>query len=135
MQGLLMPNHLVHVLLPFIFWSGHPCSRQHTLSEDAAHRGTVTLVQALSPVGRCKTFDAGADGYGRGEGFAVLILRGQSMHADGALAWIQVSQRSRQIDGSCAQGAQHVRRCYAAAGSDYTRDTRAQPLAGLHIAP
>ena len=31
--------------------------------------------QAFSPVGRCKTFDAGADGYGRGEGCAALVLR------------------------------------------------------------
>src|SRR4051812_26642398 len=30
--------------------------------------------QALSPVGRCKTFDSSADGYGRGEGFATAVL-------------------------------------------------------------
>lgn len=31
-------------------------------------------VQALSRVGRCQTFEASADGYGRGEGIAVLLL-------------------------------------------------------------
>lgn len=31
--------------------------------------------QALSPVGRCQSFEATADGYGRGEGIAALLLR------------------------------------------------------------
>lgn len=35
----------------------------------------ICLLQALSPVGRCKTFDAAGDGYGRGEGFTVAYMR------------------------------------------------------------
>ena len=40
----------------------------------AATTSRICLLQALSPVGRCKTFDAGGDGYGRGEAFAVTVL-------------------------------------------------------------
>ena len=42
----------------------------------APHMG-VALTQAgmLAPDGRCKTFDARADGYGRGEGAVVLVLK------------------------------------------------------------
>lgn len=41
------------------------------------------LPQALSPVGRCQSFDAAADGYGRGEGFAAIVLT-QSTRASSA---------------------------------------------------
>lgn len=35
----------------------------------------ICLLQALSPVGRCKSFDASGDGYGRGEAFSVVVLK------------------------------------------------------------
>ena len=35
----------------------------------------ICLLHALSPVGRCQTFDAAGDGYGRGEAFTVAYLR------------------------------------------------------------
>lgn len=37
------------------------------------HLGASAL-QSLSEVGRCKTFDASADGYGRAEGAAAAVL-------------------------------------------------------------
>jgi myxalamid-type polyketide synthase MxaD len=39
--------------------------------------GTIALckLHALAPDGRCKTFDAAADGYARGEGCGILVLK------------------------------------------------------------
>ena len=49
----------------------------------AGTTAAICQLQALSPNGRCKTFDASADGYGRGEGVSVLVLRpaGSSLQA------------------------------------------------------
>ncbi|MDC0676176.1 type I polyketide synthase [Sorangium atrum] len=35
----------------------------------------LSRLRALAPDGRCKTFDASADGYGRGEGCGVVVLK------------------------------------------------------------
>ncbi|HET8640608.1 MAG TPA: beta-ketoacyl synthase N-terminal-like domain-containing protein, partial [Pseudonocardiaceae bacterium] len=35
----------------------------------------LSKARAISPDGRCKTFDASADGYGRGEGCGVVVLK------------------------------------------------------------
>ncbi|MDB9517354.1 SDR family NAD(P)-dependent oxidoreductase [Roseofilum reptotaenium CS-1145] len=35
----------------------------------------LSKLKALSPDGKCKTFDAAADGYGRGEGCGIMVLK------------------------------------------------------------
>ncbi|BDA51457.1 probable inactive phenolphthiocerol synthesis polyketide s at N-terminal half [Coccomyxa sp. Obi] len=53
-------------------------------------------VNALSPVGRCKTFDASGDGYGRGEGFTVAYLRGGQHARSGAMLAVMCSSAVNQ---------------------------------------
>ena len=43
----------------------------------------MTQVSALSPDGRCKAFGADADGYGRGEGVATIMMRPQEDTEEG----------------------------------------------------
>ena len=45
-------------------------------------RMNAIQVQALSAVGRCQTFEAAADGYGRGEGCSVVLLQPSSSAGD-----------------------------------------------------
>ena len=59
--------------------------------------------QALSPVGRCQSFDAAADGYGRGEGFAALVLTqhgaASGLEAEGACVWAHIRGSAVNQDG------------------------------------
>lgn len=79
------------------------CSRAPALVRPKRTAGMVDklklgppLLQALSPSGRCKSFDASGDGYGRGEGFitallaqtqvgppAMAVVRGSAVNQDG----------------------------------------------------
>ena len=68
----------------------------------------LTSFQALSTVGRCKTFDVSADGYGRGEGVGLMFLAasagGEQMLP--TLAVLQV--RNGQIDSAAGQAVPDV---------------------------
>lgn len=62
------------------------------LSEESSR--TLSFIQALSPDGRCKTFDSAANGFVRGEGCGLLVLKRLSdaqRDADDILAVIRGS--------------------------------------------
>ena len=82
----------------------------------------MAQVNALSPDGRCKAFDAAADGYGRGEGVAVAVLQPFSGHEEGTgratlalLTGSAVNQdgRSSSLTVSAAQHIAIYLVCYA----------------------
>ena len=69
----LVSTHLAHTAL-YNFECGAAMAAGTNIMLLADTTAAICQLQALSPVGRCKTFDASADGYGRGEGFTVAIL-------------------------------------------------------------
>jgi acyl transferase domain-containing protein/acyl carrier protein len=60
----------------------------------------MAQMQALSPDGKCKTFDAGANGFVRGEGCGVLVLKRLSdAQRDGDRIWAVVKGSAVNQDG------------------------------------
>jgi len=63
----------------------------------------MTKTYALSPEGRCKTFDEGADGFVRGEGCAVIALKRLSdAERDGDRIWAVIRGSAMNQDGRSA---------------------------------
>lgn len=60
----------------------------------------ICQLQALSPVGRCKTFDESADGYGRGEGLASFVL--QAFEGNKAAIGIITGSAANQVSKSAS---------------------------------
>ena len=86
--GLMGPSLIVDTACSSSLVTTHLACQSLRLGEcDLALVGGVNLIygpetyisfskaRMLSPDGRCKTFDAAADGYGRGEGCGVIILK------------------------------------------------------------
>ena len=68
------------------------------LTPDAS--AVLAEMQATAPDGQCKTFDASADGYGRGEGCGVLILKRLSdAQRDGDTIWAVIRGSAVNHDG------------------------------------
>ncbi|NEO42201.1 MAG: acyltransferase domain-containing protein [Moorea sp. SIOASIH] len=61
----------------------------------------LSRLKALSPDGRCKTFDAAADGYGRGEGCGIVVLKRLSdALKDGDKIWAVIRGSAVNHDGA-----------------------------------
>jgi myxalamid-type polyketide synthase MxaF len=71
-----------------------------SLMLDPGTMASLSALGALSPVGRSKAFDASADGYGRGEGGGVIVLkRLRRALADGDLVYCVIRGGAVNNDG------------------------------------
>jgi acyl transferase domain-containing protein len=67
----------------------------------------VPTVQALSPVGRCKSLDSSADGYGRGEGFVAGIMQRHNPNSQHSIVARVVACAVNQAGRSSSLTAPH----------------------------
>jgi acyl transferase domain-containing protein len=79
--------------------SAHAAGVQCMLLSDTF--SVLNNLNALSPDGRCKTLDANADGYGRGEGYAALYMTPAT--ADGGAAVLGDAARLRVLGAAVNQ--------------------------------
>ncbi|KAI1375298.1 amino acid adenylation domain-containing protein [Hypoxylon crocopeplum] len=91
---------------------------------------TFSKLHMLSPQGRCRMWDISADGYGRGEGVAALVLKAvTSAEVDSDHIECVIRETGIGQDGwtpglttpSPSAQASLIRDCYARAGLDLTR--------------
>lgn len=84
------------------------CSRECTFAAAAGANAmllplgataAMTQVHALAPDGRCKSFAADADGYGRGEGFIVVIVEASAAVEDSSKIQAVISGSAVNQDG------------------------------------
>ena len=94
---------------------------------EASTTAGICQLQALSPVGRCRSFDASGDGYGRGEGFVAAVMqrhepgaaRRRSVGICGVLLGSAVNQAGRSSGLTAPNGPSQsslLRAALAAAG-------------------
>ncbi|MEV7117656.1 type I polyketide synthase [Kitasatospora griseola] len=107
------------------------------LNPTAEGDAVVEALGALSPTGRCRTFDARADGIVRGEGAAVLVLKPLARAlADGDRIYCTVLGGAVNNDGRgaglTAPGQQAQQRVLAAAYADAGVDPRQVGHVELH---
>lgn len=93
---------------------------------------SLSVLHFLSPDGKCHSFDASANGYARGEGFGVVVLkplkdalndndtiraviRGSGLNQDGKTPGITMPSRDAQSD--------LISQTYRTAGLDFDRTT------------
>jgi len=111
--GLRGPSLVLDSACSSSLLSVHAACQSLRLGEcDAALAGGVSLLLSpdtmvaltsfggLSPDGRCKAFDARADGFGRGEGCGVVVLKALSRAlADGDDVWCTIRGSATNNDG------------------------------------
>src|SRR5690606_13017944 len=96
------------------------------LSPESSH--VLGKLGALSPDGRCRTFDARANGYVRGEGCGVVVLRRLSdARRDGDHVWAVIRGSAVNQDGRSAGLTAPNVRAQQALLREALRDARVEP--------